>query len=305
MTSDATGGPDAESWVVLGFGEAASGLIGAGLLNGARYRVCLPLGRAPSARTSDRLSQHEITPSLDPSGVRGARIVLSLVTPDSALDVAQAVAPHLDRGALYVDFNSIAARTAHAIAEIVEGRGARFVDAAVMGPVPLLKLRVPVWLSGGAAGEFREIAQRRGLNTTVVSERAGDASALKMLWSVMTKGTIGLYAEALVAAHRLGLLQPMLEMIAREYGVTGTSAMILRMLGSTAASGERRLGEMEEARKTLEDAGVPAWTVAATVKWIAALNGLPGVADARDVPDVVKAASEALETRLDAAKKPR
>jgi 3-hydroxyisobutyrate dehydrogenase-like beta-hydroxyacid dehydrogenase len=229
--------------------------------------------------------------------------VLSLVTPDAALEVARSIEAHLDAGTLYVDFNSIAGQTAQAVAEIVEGRGARFVDAAVMGPVPLQKLKVPIWLSGTAAHEFDDLARRQGLNTTVVSERAGDASALKMLWSVMTKGTIGLYAESLVAAHRLGLLQPMLDMIAREYGATGTSAMILRMLGSTAASGDRRLGEMEEARKTLEAAGVPSWTVAATAKWIAALNGLPGVAAAGSVPEVVKTASDALATRLDAAGK--
>jgi 3-hydroxyisobutyrate dehydrogenase-like beta-hydroxyacid dehydrogenase len=222
---------------------------------------------------------------------------MSLVTPDAALDAARTVAPHLETGAFYVDCNSIAGRTARAIAEVVEAHGARFVDAAVMGPVPLQRLQVPIWLSGAAAAEFHDLAVRRGLNTTVLSERPGDASALKMLWSVMTKGTIGLYAEALLAAHRLGLLPPMLEMIAREYGATGAPAMILRMLGSTAASGGRRLGEMDEARKTLEDAGVPPWTVEATVKWIAALNGLPDVADALSVPDVVKAASEALETR--------
>ncbi len=297
MTPDAPSARDAEAWVFLGFGEAASGLVAAGLGNGARYAACLPLHRAPSPGTARRLAQHAMTPLLDASGVRGARVVMSLVTPDAALDAARTVTPHLDNGAFYVDFNSIAGQTARAIAEIVEAHGARFVDAAVMGSVLLQKLRVPIWLSGADAREFHDLAIRQGLHTTVISERPGDASALKMLWSVMTKGTIGLYAEALLAAHRLGLLQPMLEMIARDYGATGSPAMILRMLGSTAASGDRRLGEMDEARKTLAEAGVPSWTVDATVKWIAALNGLPDVADALSVPDVVKAASEALETR--------
>lgn len=303
VTSRAGRDRPADVWVFLGFGEAAAGLVSAGLLKGKPLAVCLPIGRAPSASSVHRLQLHGLEPALDPSGVRGAAVVLSLVTPGAALEVARTVAPHLDAGTFYVDMNSIAGQTAAEIGQVIESHGARFVDAAVMGPVPLQGLRVPIWLSGASAEQFHTLAARHGLNTTVISARPGDASALKMLWSVMTKGTIALYAESLVAAHRLGLLAPMLEMLAREYGATGTPAMIQRMLGSTAASGSRRLGEMEEARKTLEGVDVPSWAVSATLKWIEALNGLPGVAEARGVPEVVAAVSKALEARLSAAGK--
>jgi 3-hydroxyisobutyrate dehydrogenase-like beta-hydroxyacid dehydrogenase len=284
-------------WVLVGFGEAASGLMAAGFLAGGDVTVCLPFRRPPSARTAQRLAEHGVTPAVDPKAVRGADVVLSLVTPDAAVDAARAVAPHLGAGTLYVDLNSIARQTVLEISSIVEARGAGFVDAAIMGPVPLQRLAVPIWLSGGSAAEFHALATHHGLNTRLISGRAGDASALKMLWSVLTKGTIALYAEALIGAHRLGLLEPMLEMVASEYGATGTPAMVKRMLGSTAASGGRRLGEMEEARKTVESVGLPTWTVDATLKWIAALTGLPGVAEAADVPATVAAASDALDVR--------
>jgi len=288
-----------DHWVFVGFGEAAHGLMLAGFLKSNLPTVCLPTGRAPSADTRRRLRDCGLTSTADPSAVQKGDVVLSLVTPDAALDAAQIVAPSLRPGAFYVDMNSIAGTTAAAIAEVVEGRGARFVDAAVMGPVPLMGLAVPIWLSGADAVEFHAVAATRGLTTTVLSARPGDASSLKMLWSVMTKGTIALLAEALTGAHRLGLLGPLLELLGREYGNTGSSAMVLRMLRSTAVSGTRRLQEMDEARKTLCSVAVPSWTVDAAIRWIATLAAMPAIAGEQTVPDVVKALSDALREARD------
>lgn len=286
-------------WVFLGFGEAASSLVSAGFLKSEPPTVCLPTGRTPSADTRRRLRECGLTATGEPAAVQTSTVVLSLVTPEAALDVARTVAPFLRPGTLYVDMNSIAGETAAAIAELVESRQARFVDAAVMGPVPLMALTVPIWLSGAAAADFHTLATGCGLSTTVLSTRAGDASSLKMLWSVMTKGTIGLLAEALTGAHRLGLLDPLLDLLAREYGNTGSSTMVLRMLRSTAVSGTRRLQEMDEARKTLDSVAVPSWTVDATIRWIATLAAMPGIADHRAVADVVKALSDALRSTRD------
>jgi 3-hydroxyisobutyrate dehydrogenase-like beta-hydroxyacid dehydrogenase len=281
-------------WSFLGFGEAAAAIVAAGFPSSARAIVLLPADRPPSDATRRRLAASGLPSSSDPAAARDARVVLSLVTPDAAVDAAGTVAPYLRRGAIYVDFNSIAGGTAAEIAAVVDGHGARFVDAAVMGPVPLMKLDVPIWVSGTAAEEFHRLATAQGLATTVLSARPGDASSLKMLWSVMTKGTIALLAEALVGAHRLGLLQPILSFLADEYGNTGTPTMILRMLRSTAASGTRRAGEMREAKRTLEAVDVPTWTVDSTIRWITALTGMRDAAAAESATEVVRAVSDTL-----------
>src|SRR5688500_10696324 len=126
-----------EKWVTLGFGEAAAGLLSAGFLRGAGLSVCLPTGRKPSPETRRRLSECGLKATPDPAAVREASVVLSLVTPDAAREAAEVVAPFLSPATLFVDMNSIAGQTAVEIARIVEARGARFVDAAVMGPIPL------------------------------------------------------------------------------------------------------------------------------------------------------------------------
>ncbi len=53
------------------------------------------------------------------------------------------------------------------------------------------------------------------LNVKVVSERIGDASALKMCSGALTKGTQSLWLEVMVAAQRLGVHE-LLEQDARE-----------------------------------------------------------------------------------------
>jgi len=233
--------------------------------------------------------------SVAPDGIGRSDVVLSLVTPAAALEAAIAVAPHLKQGAIYVDLNSVSGQATVDIAGIVEAQGARFVDAAVMGPVPLLKLQVPIILSVAAAAFYNQLAKRRGFQTCVLSRRPGDASSLKMLWSVITKGTIALFTEALVAAHRLELLEPLIGMLGREYGPTGSPAMITRLLSSTTVSGSRRLDEMREVRKVLAGASVPAWTVEATEKWIGELSRITGVRSLQNVERVVAAVSDGLK----------
>jgi 3-hydroxyisobutyrate dehydrogenase-like beta-hydroxyacid dehydrogenase len=224
----------------------------------------------------------------------GSEVIVSAVPPASALEIAQDVAQHLSPGSLYVDMNSVSGPTVKQIDAVIEARGGRCVDAAIMGPVPLMGCQVPIILSGSAALEFDAISKAFGLNTSVLSMQVGDASSLKMLWSVITKGTIALLAESLIAAYRLDLLEPLRELLAQEYGNTGSDAMIRRMLRSTVRSGARRLGEMDEARKTLESAAVPTWTTVSTKSWIQELASMAGAENSKSVDELVQSISDEL-----------
>jgi len=66
-------------------------------------------------------------------------MLLSILAPAEAKALAERIARAVRRtgvGLLYVDCNAIAPQTARHIAEIVEGAGARFVDAGIIGPPP-------------------------------------------------------------------------------------------------------------------------------------------------------------------------
>lgn len=279
-------------WALLGFGEVGEVLAGPDVLGPLEPAVVLPGARAVSAATHARLGRAGIEPLMDPAALGSFDVVLSVVTPAGAADAARDAAPHLQRGALYVDANSISGETAKQIAEIVaEDSAASFVDAVFMGAVPLLRAAVPMYLSGAGAAAFASLASDAGLMPRLVSERPGDASDLKMLWSVMSKGAIGLVAETLTAAERLGLTASVLELLAEQFGRTGSAEMVLRMLESTARSGPRRLDEMAAARETLARAGVPATMVDAATAWIDLLSEHGSAAGAPDVETAIAAAA--------------
>mgnify|MGYP003352015206 CR=1 FL=1 len=77
-----------------------------------------------------------------------------------------------------------------------------------MGAVPLLGIKVPIFISGEHAGELCELLAPWGMNLRAVSERPGAASALKLIRSIAFKGLAGvLLADARVVLAHLGLVR--------------------------------------------------------------------------------------------------
>jgi 3-hydroxyisobutyrate dehydrogenase-like beta-hydroxyacid dehydrogenase len=76
-------------------------------------------------------------------------IVLSVVTSDQALIAAQQTAPGLTSRHLYADLNSVSPALKQAIERVVSAPGARYVEVAVMSPIPPYGHRAPM-LVGGA-----------------------------------------------------------------------------------------------------------------------------------------------------------
>jgi putative dehydrogenase len=85
----------------------------------------------------------------DDTLVQSAEILLSILVPAEAVALAERIARAMrSAGAtpLYVDCNAIAPQTARQVAEIVEGAGARFVDAGIIGPPPQPGARRPAFM---------------------------------------------------------------------------------------------------------------------------------------------------------------
>jgi 3-hydroxyisobutyrate dehydrogenase-like beta-hydroxyacid dehydrogenase len=134
-------------------------------------------------------------------------VVLSVMNPGAAVDFAREAA-HALRAAghntLVVDCNAIAPDTVHEIARLIEGAGGRFLDGGIIGPPPRGKAKTNLYVSGPAAGDLEAFAGPQ-LAVQVVSERIADASALKMCYGALNKGTQALWLEVLIAAQRLGV----------------------------------------------------------------------------------------------------
>jgi 3-hydroxyisobutyrate dehydrogenase-like beta-hydroxyacid dehydrogenase len=73
---------------------------------------------------------------------RGADFVISAVTASSTLAVAQAAAPHMRAGAIFLDLNSASPGTKQQAAQLIDAAGAHYVEAGVMTSVPPYGIRV-------------------------------------------------------------------------------------------------------------------------------------------------------------------
>jgi len=105
---------------------------------------------------------------------------------------------------LIVDCNAIAPDTVREIAGVIEGAGGRFLDAGIIGPPPRGEAKTKLFVSGPGAADLQQLAGTQ-LIVHVISDRIGDASALKMCYGALNKGTQALWLEVLIAAERLGV----------------------------------------------------------------------------------------------------
>ena len=225
---------------LIGFGEAGRSFVAGGLGATVAYDID-PLKRDGIAAAANSQS------ALD-----GATVVLSLVTADQVIAAAQDAAQHIAKDALYFDMNSVAPDTKHAAARLIEAAGGRYVDVAVMAPVELARLAVPMLMSGPHAADGIAILTQIGFtNVRALPGDVGRASSIKMIRSVMVKGIEALTAEMMLAGDAAGVTQ---EVIASLGGDWATQAAY--NLERMATHGLRRAAEMEEVAKTLVALGI-------------------------------------------------
>jgi len=183
-------------------------------------------------------------------------VVLSVMNPGAALDFAREAAAALQdsgRHTLIVDCNAIAPETAQAIAGLIESAGGRFLDAGIIGPPPRGQARTSLFVSGPGAADLEALAGPQ-LAVHVAGERIGDASALKMCFGALNKGTQALWLEVLIAAQRLGVAG----LLERELRESRAELLdwALRQFPAMPPKAYRWAPEMVEISRTLAAAGL-------------------------------------------------
>ncbi len=256
----------------IGFGEAAqafaSGWAGAaGPLAAHDIKLDDPT-KAPTIHAA--CATLSVTPAPTPAALADCDLILCLVTADQALAAARA-APPLAPVALWLDGNSCSPGTKAQAAAII---GAAYVDMAIMAPVHPARHRTPVLMSGPRAEEAAARLRAFDMRVTVVGERVGIASTIKMLRSVIVKGIEALTAESFLAARRAGVDgQVLASLMASDRGIDWTARgayNLERML----SHGPRRAAEMREVATTLRELGLPDDMARATADWQDRLGAL-------------------------------
>lgn len=253
---------------LIGFGEAGSTFARAGGWETDARVFDRKTDGADAAAMRERYAEAGIEGAATPAEALADRpLVLSLVTADQALAVAQAAAPHLAPGALYCDGNSVAPQTKQAAARAVATAGAHYVDLAILAPVDPARLAVPLLLSGARAeAAAAALAQLGFQNISIVGDAVGRASSIKMIRSVMVKGIEALTAECMLAAEAAGVRDAVLASLDASERPRPWEARADYNLDRMLVHGLRRAAEMEEVVKTLEALGTGAAMTRGTVE---------------------------------------
>jgi 3-hydroxyisobutyrate dehydrogenase-like beta-hydroxyacid dehydrogenase len=237
---------------LVGCGSMGSA-IGARLRDGG-VRVVVALdGRSDRTRRLAAEAGVEDVGGLDVL-VRDAAVVLSVVPPGAAADVAEAIASATGEARpLVADLNAIAPATALAIEARLAERGLETVDGSISGPPPHAPSTTRIYLSGGRAAEVAALPLT-GVERVLVGAEVGLASAVKMCTASVYKGRVALLAQALRTAQAYGVVEHVLDDLVdtglANRGRTGGT------IGKASAKAWRYVPEMEQIAATQAEAGL-------------------------------------------------
>jgi L-threonate 2-dehydrogenase len=191
----------------------APGMMGAGVGrrltdNGVKVLTSLA-GR--SAETAARANAAGMVAASDEE-IAASDFILSILPPGDAVALAERFQPALKASnakPVYVDCNAINPVTVDKVAAVIAPTDCPFVDAGIIGSPPTpappgdVKGSPRLYASGPAAPRFATLRQY-GLDIRVLDGALSTASALKMSYAGITKGTQAIGAAMMLAASRAG-----------------------------------------------------------------------------------------------------
>jgi 3-hydroxyisobutyrate dehydrogenase-like beta-hydroxyacid dehydrogenase len=176
-----------------------------------------------------------------------ADFILSILPPGDALALAQRFVPALaasNAKPVYVDCNAINPKTVDRVAAAIAPTDCPFVDAGIIGQPPKPGDAGPrIYASGAAAPRFASLREH-GLDVRVLDGALSAASALKMSYAGITKGTQAIGAAMMLAAMRTGTADSLMAEL--QGSQKEMLAWLRRQLTMMPPKAYRWVAEMEE-----------------------------------------------------------
>ena len=265
----------------LGFGEAAS-VFAADLqrIGSPAERFAFDKYAGEKTKIAAQRTKTCLVSSLEEL-VSRCDIILSLVTGSAALAAAQEIAACIPENHLFIDCNSISPEMKYKISEAFVNEGKDMVDCAVMGSVPENGLKVSMLVAGKRANLAEEKMKQMGFQISCISDRPGDAAAVKMVRSVFAKGLEALFMEMLLAGKRYGVQDLVISSVCSSIENKSLRDVMNTLFKSEVQHAKRKMREMQYVMQVLEDVNLPPIMSTATMnsyQWLLSLNA-PQAAD--------------------------
>jgi 3-hydroxyisobutyrate dehydrogenase-like beta-hydroxyacid dehydrogenase len=181
-------------------------------------------------------------------------VLVSVCPPHAAEEVGKEILLHSFKG-LYLDANAISPQRVIRIGEEMAEKGVAFVDGGIIGPPAWTAETTRLYLSGLNAERAAACFSAGPLETEVIGESIGKASALKMCYAAYTKGTTALLCAVLGAAAGLGVRKELENQWSRNE--SGFAEQAAQQVSRSIPKAWRFVGEMEEIVATFKEVGIP------------------------------------------------
>jgi 3-hydroxyisobutyrate dehydrogenase-like beta-hydroxyacid dehydrogenase len=183
-----------------------------------------------------------------------SEIIFSICPPHSAEDVAKPVVEQGFKG-YYLEANAISPQRSIRIGQMMESNGIRFIDGGIIGGPAWKPKETWLYLSGKDAKIIAECFSNGPLETKIIGDEIGKASALKMCYAAYSKGATALLAAILGTAESLGVRDELYG----QWDMDDPNFSEQAKLRTTRVTAKawRFEGEMHEIASTFRETGLP------------------------------------------------
>ncbi|MDG2313054.1 MAG: DUF1932 domain-containing protein [Alphaproteobacteria bacterium] len=240
---------------IMGTGDMGHAVGRALIKEGFRVITAL-IGRSERSCKLAKLGGLEDVGSLE-NLIKESDLFLSIMPPHEALRFASLSCNIIDKTGsktVYADFNAIAPGTSKEIGGVFNKSGLAFIDGSIIGPPPGKNIITRMYSSGYESETLLSLSGPN-LNFVSLGSEIGRASALKMCYAALTKGTMALDLAALLAGKKMGVYEELkTEFINSQEAAYGRMESRLPWLSTDAG---RWSGEMDEIALSFDSVGLP------------------------------------------------
>ncbi len=226
-------------------------------------------------------------------------VILSTASTHVAVEIARESARYLTPGKIYADMNSTSASVKNRIAGIIEPTRAHFIEGAILSAIGETGAKAAILVCGEKAEELSRLMNDLGLiNVKYFSPKIGEASQVKMIRSVFSKGVECLLLEMLIAGKRAGVAEYLWKDIVDFMTKNPFERVAQNWIKTHPLACERRYHEMVQVVETLKELRLEPLMTRGTLDFFQKSRAL-GVEKAFDSkPDNFWEVPNEMETRL-------
>lgn len=244
---------------MLGFGEAAQNIVDGLIKDGYNTPniIAYDLNYSFLSKKAEDL-KIKLYNDLD-QFLKNVDFLIVLLPCSVVLQVAQNIIKKIKPDCAYLDLSTSYPEDQNEIEKMSFRRNINYCDGAILGSLAKFKHQAPIVISGKKAEIFKEYLGQWNMNITIVGERAGQASAIKLCRSIYSKGTQALLVELIKATEHYEVTDIVLDSFEKTWFLEGFISETNRLIESTRNHLQRRKDEINYAIEMLEKANLPAY----------------------------------------------